>query len=191
MTTAATSRTLLAMAAGTSGTELARDGEESRLGPIPKIEQANLDALLTNLRDGVPLTTSGTLAGIPHRTLMRWLAKGRVDGAADPYRTFTVQVELAIADWKASRIRSVDKAAEKEWKAGAWLLERRFPDEFGDPRRGDVNVQVNLLQSAEWDDLQARLLAVLAPYPEALAAVGAELGGVGGEVIEGRAELAP
>jgi hypothetical protein len=37
----------------------------------------------------------------------------------------------------------VDKGADSDWRAAAWKLERRWPDEFGEKKQvnSDVNVQ--------------------------------------------------
>lgn len=132
---------------------------------------------------GVPIGTAAVANGIPKRTFFEWLAKGRGDEGAEPYRTFAVEVDEAQEAWAARAVRRIDQAGEKDYRALAWLLERRRPEEFGDPAKGGVVVNVGVLvESAEWRALSDELVDVLAPFPDALAAVTARLGG---QVVDG------
>ena len=128
--------------------------------------------ILEMISNGVPMSTAAVANGVPKRTFFEWAAKGRGDDAVEPYRSFAVEVDKAQETWAARTVSRVDAASEKDWRAGAWLLERRRPDEFGDPAKGGVTVNVGVLvASPEWRDLSERLLDRLAPFPEALEAV--------------------
>jgi hypothetical protein len=143
---------------------------------------------------GIPLKTAAVANGVPARTFFDWLAKGRAEDAAEPYASFAREVDEAMERWAARAVRRIDTHGEKDWRAEAWLLERKRPEEWADPNRaGVVTVNVGVLvESAEWRDLAERLLDRLAPFPEALAAV-ADLMGVGQvvdvEAVEVPAEL--
>lgn len=172
------------MAPETSGTA-ARETE--RMGRIPRLTDENRASLIENIREGLPITTAGILAGIPKGTLMRWLQAGRSEDGETIYTSLAIEVDEALADFQRSKIREVSAAGAKDHRAAEWLLERRFPREFGDPRAAaNVNLNVNLIASPEWQNLSDRILAALDPYPEALAAVMAEIDG-GGMVIDGEA----
>lgn len=164
-----------------------RAGQRPRLLRLtPKLRASILEMILT----GVPIGTAAVACGIPKRTFFDWLSKGRGEDAADPYRTFAVEVDEAQEAWAARAVRRIDAAGEKDYRALAWLLERRRPDEFGDPAKGGVVVNVGVLvESAEWRDLSQRLLDRLSGFPEALAAVADLMAGPG--VVDGQAvELA-
>lgn len=162
----------------TSRTPGAPATRRPRTGRIPRLAKANREALCENLRVGVPVTTAGTLAGIPKGTLMEWLAKGRDDGAREPYRSLAVDVDLALAEFQASKVKQVGEAAVKDHRAATWLLERRFPNEFGDPRvQANIAVQVNVMSSPEWRELLQRVASVLRDkHPDALRTLAAEFG---------------
>ena len=74
-------------------------------------------------------------AGIHAATYYRWMERGELEGDApedDPYRQFRAEVERALADSEAAEVGLVVKAArDGDWRAAAWLLERRFGDRWG------------------------------------------------------------
>ncbi len=74
-------------------------------------------------------------AGVHPSTYYRWMERGELEGSApedDPYRQFRAEVERAIADAEAAEVGLVIKAArDGDWRAAAWLLERRFSDRWG------------------------------------------------------------
>lgn len=51
---------------------------------------------------------------------------------------FANAIKRGYAICKESKVKRIAKAGEKNWQADAWLLERRFPDEFA--RRENVRV---------------------------------------------------
>lgn len=68
--------------------------------------------------------TAAGLAGVSGRALFEWLNK---------FSEFADAVERADSKFKAGRIRLICKAGKssRNWTANAWLLERKFPEEFG------------------------------------------------------------
>jgi len=140
-------------------------------------------AIIEMVGSGVPYNTAASAAGIPERTFWEWMEKGRGPKAREPYRAFVMAVDSAFARWQVSRIELI--AASPDARAQQWLLERRNRKEWGDPGRGDVNVQVNtvaIMESQDWKQIRDKVLAAVADYPDALAAVMRELGV--GDVIE-------
>lgn len=128
--------------------------------------------------------------GIPKGTWKTWLALGREDAAIEPYKSLAQLIDEAVEHWHESRVKTIEDAGDKDYRASQWLLERRFRDQYGDPK-GDVNVQVNLaaiVSSPDWLELRDRLLRALAPFPEALAAVVGELGGL--PTVEAQRQIA-
>lgn len=152
-------------------------GQRPRLLRLtPKLRAAILEMIL----EGVPLSTAAVASGIPKRTFFEWLAKGRDDGAEDPYLTFAIEVDEAQEAWAARSVQRIDAAGDKDYRALTWLLERRRPEEFGDhSRAAHVNVQItaqSIVASPEWQEIEDRLMAALRPFPAALAAVVQALG---------------
>jgi hypothetical protein len=62
-------------------------------------------------------------AGIPWNTAKDWLAKGRE--GVEPYARFVADVEEAKATWAAFMIQRISSASANDWRAAAYLLERR------------------------------------------------------------------
>lgn len=134
---------------------------------------------------GVPQQAAAGSLGIPKRTFQKWLEIGRAPGSAEPYRSLADRLEMAKDRFHASRAVVVGDSPDA--RTTLQVLERRFPDDWADPNRsGGVTVNVGVIvESPEWRALSARLLDVLAPFPDALDAVLLELGG--GVVVEGEA----
>lgn len=182
------------MASEISDVKRARPGERHPITPGRRkavaLTPKRLEAILEKVRNGVPPQTAAGTLGIPRATWARWLGQGRAEGACEPYKSLADRLDAAVDEWHESRVKLIQVAGEKDHRAAEWLLERRLRDQYGDPR-GDVNVQVNLaaiVQSPDWLELRDRLLRALAPFPEALAAVVGELGGL--PAIEAQRQIA-
>ncbi len=66
--------------------------------------------------------------GIPHQTVSDWLKRGRDDiasGVESVYATLADQVMQAEAHGSTILTGRIASAAQSDWKAAAWLLERR------------------------------------------------------------------
>jgi hypothetical protein len=61
-----------------------------------------------------------------------------------PYRQFADAVDQAMAESEARDLAVILKAAEKNWTAAAWRLERRFPDRYGRNDRTKVEAKVDV-----------------------------------------------
>lgn len=133
------------------------------------------------------MTTAAVASGVPRRTFQEWLSKGRREDAVEPYKSMADRIEAALAVYHESRVELVQVGAEKDPRLAFQELERRFKDDWGDPRlTAGVTVNVGvILESPEWLELRARLLRALAAFPDALAAVVVELGS--GHVVDGDA----
>ena len=69
--------------------------------------------------------------GIDPSTFYRWMQKER-----GVYRKFRDEVKEAEAVGSLGSLARINKSAkEGDWKAAAWLLERRYPSEYGRGRR--------------------------------------------------------
>lgn len=105
------------------------------------------DAICEALRDGVPMRTAAQLAGIPERTVFEWLRRGEgfdLKPQERIYVEFLQATKLARAEGVKERIRRITQAAEKNWQADAWVLERTHPEEFSQRHIIEVNVRKQL-----------------------------------------------
>lgn len=80
------------------------------------------EELFRLLADGLPVTLATAAAGIGRTTFYKWMN--------DP--TFADRVENAQARAVAPLLERIRTAADNgQWQAAAWILERRWPGEFG------------------------------------------------------------
>jgi hypothetical protein len=63
-------------------------------------------------------------AGITRSTLWNWLKKGE-DPKQKSYCTFLDQVKKAEVEGAMVHLGTIAQASQKDWKASAWMLERR------------------------------------------------------------------
>lgn len=153
--------------------------------PPKALTEVRLRRILRKVIAGMPPQSAAVSVGVPKGTWKVWLEKGRKPDAVEPYKSLVERLEIAIAMYQESLVQHVDVGMVKDPRVALNVLERRFPEDWADPSRGGVTVNLGVvLASPEWIDLRDRLLRALAGFPEALAAVTAELAGVA-PVLEG------
>lgn len=67
-------------------------------------------------------------------TYYQWLAQGNKDienGKESIYAEFAEAIKKASSEAEMRNIALIDKAAEEQWQAAAWKLERRHNDRWG------------------------------------------------------------
>ena len=157
---------------------------------------------LAAIRAGVPVRHACGALGIHEATFYRWLRH-----PAPRYRAFSEAVERAREEAYLGAVANLRAAMREDWRAAAWYLERRHPEEWGRPYRdperyGRVAVTVDRTAPPPEQALAPRggkaepvyRLDLDALPPEALRAIVEQLeaqGGPGaGEVIDGEARSA-
>jgi hypothetical protein len=96
------------------------------------------------IRSGNYIETACAYVGINKTTFYDWLKKGarekqrvednpraKVRKDLQKYVDFSEEVDKALAHAEIRDVAIIGKAAEKEWQAAAWRLERKFPDRWG------------------------------------------------------------
>ena len=85
----------------------------------------------------------------------------KLSAPEEPYRLFAAEVELALAEAEVRDIAVIEKAAQTQWQAAAWRLERMHPDRFGRKERLEHSGELRLsrLSDEELDDAIRRLKA--------------------------------
>lgn len=72
--------------------------------------------------------------GIHEATLYRWLSKP----TTKLHRALCESIKKAEAEYKRTLLTTIREAATKkngQWTAAAWLLERKYPDEYAQANR--------------------------------------------------------
>ena len=140
-----------------------RAGPKKDKGGRPPIELTTETALkITNaLASGVPRTHAAALADVSVRTMMRWREKGAA-ALSGKYFKFCRDMKRAEAFFVAEQLAVIKKIGQGKyesdrapvWTALAWLLERRFPYQFGShshttikaPKGGAKSAQLVLIE---------------------------------------------
>lgn len=86
--------------------------------------------LVAALRKGATVAIAAQFAGIGESTAYEWRARGR---AGDPfYRKFAEDWDEAVSGGAIELLEHVRVAGDDgDWRAAAWLLERRHPSQYG------------------------------------------------------------
>lgn len=132
--------------------------------PDWKFSQEVAETVLGALMAGSYIDTACDLAGIHRTTFYRWLRRGsrliveakrRADRYGRPHEdvweliepqdergiaVFADRVRKALAQAQITHIALIRKAASKHWQAAAWMLERRYPEQWG-RRRLDIEAE--------------------------------------------------
>lgn len=100
----------------------------------PALQKKVVDAI----KAGAYIETAAAFAGIHKDTLYEWLKKG-ARSRGGPFFEFSQAVEQALAHSELRDITIIGTAAQTQWQAAAWRLERRFPERWS--RRDKVDMQ--------------------------------------------------
>jgi hypothetical protein len=99
-------------------------GRPSKLTPEMETD------LVLLLANGLSIRSAALVAGVSRRSLTRWLADGlrqRVEKARE------ARPESTDAMTEARLVVAIARAAALgDWRAGAWLLSRRWPERWGE-----------------------------------------------------------
>ncbi len=90
-------------------------------GRPTKYNRNNVYRLLKYISFGCNKAEASSLIGIVYDTMNAW---------ENEYSDFSVAVKKAELEQKASLVLEIRRAGREHWQANAWLLERRYPDEF-------------------------------------------------------------
>ncbi len=95
--------------------------------------------ILQAVRVGCYIETAAAYAGISKQTLYNWLKIG-ARRRTGPLHDFHTAFERVLAQAEMRDLALISKAAEEQWQAAAWRLERKFPDRWGRRERHDVSL---------------------------------------------------
>ncbi len=123
-----------------------RRGRPDKL--TPEVQAKIVAAIVAgNFRD-----VAARCAGIGVRTLRTWLARGKAGDKK--YRDFRHALMEAEGAAEINALALVRGAAEKDWRAAAWFLERKFPRRWG--RRNRVEHRTPRIEPIEIREIVVR-----------------------------------
>lgn len=115
------------------------------MGRSKKSKQV-IEAVLANLREGLTKEVACTQAGISRITFYKWCE-------ADP--DLAEEAQAAVDCSQAILIKAVTSAAFTDWRAAAWMLERRYPEHFAAKR----DVELNVNNKSDGSDIVVSMIA--------------------------------
>lgn len=107
--------------------------------PRPKLTKEDIAEAVRLKRAGVNDKDIAAYIGVAPETLSRWINHPKTD---NQYQLGQA-LKKEEAGYKASLLTIIyNAAASKEWPAAAWLLERKYPEEFARRERASVDAKV-------------------------------------------------
>jgi transposase len=88
------------------------------------LDRQTIKTFCEAVRKGCTYKAAAAAAGCNERTIYTWLHKGR-KATHGKYKNFYQAVKAAEHQRQQLLLERIINASEKDWKAGAWLLERR------------------------------------------------------------------
>lgn len=156
--------------AGTPCTRKAARGEStcaqhrpSPSVPVLKLTPEAHKTICQALASGVYRKDAAQYAGIGVSTFYRWMETGEADteaGVESPQATLWKGVIEAEAKAKTRLSALIVKAAVEDWRAAAWILERKHPDEYGRRDRVEITnpppptMDMTVLDDDDLDELE-------------------------------------
>jgi len=119
---------------------------ESRAGGRPSLfNQERADKILKALKQGMPYKQAAAYGGVSYDTLNRWRKKGE-NGDSEELSEFCNAMREAEGEAVYKLLSTIKRSAmfKNDWKAAAWILERRHPKEWG---RSAVHPEDNTMKS--------------------------------------------
>jgi hypothetical protein len=109
--------------------------KKRKVGRPTKLNKQLIEIICEAVEQGCTITAAAAAAGVYKNTLTVWSDKGERDIAAGKKTTIYAQFhtryrhsrEIALA----VLTKRVYEASFEEWRAAAWMLERRDPDNWG------------------------------------------------------------
>jgi hypothetical protein len=103
-----------------------------RKGRPDKLTSAVHDRIVAAVRAGAHREQAAQAAGVARSTLQAWLARGEASDAPVRFQKFAAEVREAEATFEVGAAAVISRAAiAGDWRAQAWLLERRHPARWG------------------------------------------------------------
>jgi len=81
------------------------------------------------LRLGCAYVECCGLAGISEAAWREWRTRG--EAGEEPFAAFLAEATRAEAEGSLARMQLIRDAAERDWRAAAWIQERRYPERYG------------------------------------------------------------
>lgn len=98
-----------------------------------KLNDVLADKIVGHIANGMPANQALQAVGLGKSAYYDWIARGERDlkaGRKTYLAEFSERIKRAESAFIATHLGNIAGHSEKAWQASAWLLERRFPEEF-------------------------------------------------------------
>jgi hypothetical protein len=141
-------------------------GGRRKVGRPSKLNEHVTRALIHNVSTGATLELAADAAGIHISTLHNWRTQGDADldaGKDTQYSRLVDALSRARADGELALVSLIRSHGLTDWRAAAWLLERRAPKRWGRDGAADPSTLPDLAPRTVTPDEPARerILALL------------------------------
>ena len=109
-----------------------------------KFTPETVQKIISSVRLGLTYMRAAQLAGISHKTLNDWVNRGKAS-ESEQYVKFYEDLQKANAECEVRHAGSLAEASRYDWRASAWVLERRFARDWGRHLDGDQAWQEQLI----------------------------------------------
>jgi hypothetical protein len=157
-------------AAGTADTRVREPEPPDEFAPAyfgePKFSAAVAKKIVDIVQRGNFRDTAAASVGISGRTLRKWL-HAAANGNAK-YQPFAAELDRAESEAEDLLVDAVTKQAKKDWRAAAWLLERRGSKRWGYKAQVEITIDealeeiLDLAASVLGGESAAKLFTALA-----------------------------
>ena len=112
-------------------------------GKASKLTSELSSQLCKYLTLGMSPPQAAEMCGVHRNTMRYWLRRGEKEWLDEDshYAAFLRDVNSATAACMRRGLLLVNQAAADDWKPAAWLLERRFPNQFAPKQMIEVRTQ--------------------------------------------------
>ena len=107
-------------------------------GRPTKLDDKLCEAICKSISQGNTLTYSVQQQGISYQTFLNWKERGE-KAKSGKFFEFVEAIKKAEEEGKNFLVQGIKEHGRKNWQAMAWLLERKYPHEFG--RRENVKME--------------------------------------------------
>lgn len=101
--------------------------------PSKRTREVEADLTLM-LAQGVPVKVAAAATEVSPRSVRRWLREGDLRERVAEVRATEREDVRADAITEARLVVLILRAAQTDWRASAWFLERRWPEQWGAER---------------------------------------------------------
>lgn len=134
--------------------------------PVVFGEDYIMERIYSDIRAGLSLECAAQRAGVVPATLQNWIRRGK--RGDELYVTFYQESRKALADAQALYVARINLASKDDWKAAAWMLERMWPETYGDNKK-ELREALKLLKQLQRENIKTPIAsqeALPAPKPD-------------------------